>query len=80
MLGSKAFRNLWEDWQRDYQPLQVLKLLLAYIVMAEDLSGELEETQHLLSYFDPEDNLHPATRMKNDSAFRHLVEFQFLHN
>ena len=29
LIGSKAFRNLWEDWQRDYQPLQVLKLLLA---------------------------------------------------
>ncbi|WP_195187649.1 DUF3114 domain-containing protein, partial [Streptococcus salivarius] len=50
LIGSKAFRNLWEDWQRDYQPLQVLKLLLAYIGMPEDLSGELEETQHLLSY------------------------------
>lgn len=54
LIGSKAFRNLWEDWQRDYQPLQVLKLLLAYIGMPEDLSGELEETQHLLSYFDPD--------------------------
>ena len=44
LIGSKAFRNLWEDWQRDYQPLQVLKLLLAYIGMPEDLIGELEET------------------------------------
>ena len=32
--------------------MQVLKLLLAYIEMPEDLSGELEETQRLLSYFD----------------------------
>ena len=54
LIGSKAFRHLWKDWQRDYQPLQVLKLLLAYIEMPEDLSGELEETQHLLSYFDPD--------------------------
>ena len=54
LIGSKAFRNLWKDWRRDYQPLQVLKLLLAYIEMPEDLSGELEETQHLLSYFDPD--------------------------
>ncbi|MFS9164842.1 DUF3114 domain-containing protein [Streptococcus salivarius] len=54
LIGSKAFRHLWEDWRRDYQPLQVLKLLLAYIGMPEDLSGELEETQHLLSYFDPD--------------------------
>lgn len=54
LIGSKAFRHLWKDWQRDYQPLQVLKLLLAYIGMPEDLSGELEETQHLLSYFDPD--------------------------
>ena len=52
LIGSKAFRHLWKNWQRDYQPLQVLKLLLAYIEMPEDLSGELEETQHLLSYFD----------------------------
>ena len=58
LIGSKAFRNLWEDWQRDYQPLQVLKLLLAYIGMPEDLSGELEETQHLLSYFDPDFELY----------------------
>ena len=49
LIGSKAFRHLWKNWQRDYQPLQVLKLLLAYIGMTEDLSGELEETQHLLS-------------------------------
>ena len=41
LIGSKAFRNLWEDWQRDYQPLQVLKLLLAYIGMPEDLSVKL---------------------------------------
>lgn len=54
LIGSKAFRHLWKDWQRDYRPLQVLKLLLAYIEMPEDLSGELEETQHLLSYFDPD--------------------------
>jgi len=54
LIGSKAFRHLWKDWQRDYQPLQVLKLLLAYIGMPEDLSGELEESQHLLSYFDPD--------------------------
>ena len=29
LIGSKAFRNLWEDWQRDYQPLQVLKLIVS---------------------------------------------------
>ncbi len=54
LIGSKAFRTYGRNWQRDYQPLQVLKLLLAYIEMPEDLSGELEETQHLLSYFDPD--------------------------
>ena len=59
-IGSKAFRHLWKDWQREYQPLQVLKLLLAYIEMPEDLSGELEETQHLLSYFDPDLAPHDA--------------------
>lgn len=37
-----------------HQPLQVLQLLLAYIEMPEDLSGELKETQDLLSYFDPD--------------------------
>ena len=52
LIGSKAFSSLWKEWQKEYQPLQVLKLLLAYIEMPEDLSGELEETQRLLSYFD----------------------------
>ena len=50
LIGSKAFSSLWKEWQKEYQPLQVLKLLLAYIEMPEDLSGELEETQRLLSY------------------------------
>ena len=48
LIGSKAFRHLWEDWRRDYQPLQVLSLLLDYIQMPEDLSGELEETFYLI--------------------------------
>ena len=52
LIGSKAFSSLWKEWQKEYQPLQVLKLLLAYIEMPEDLSGELEQTQRLLSYFD----------------------------
>ena len=43
LIGSKAFSSLWKEWQKEYQPLQVLKLLLAYIEMPEDLSGELEE-------------------------------------
>lgn len=73
LIGSKAFRNLWEDWQRDYQPLQVLKLLLAYIGMPEDLSGELEETQHLLSYFDPDlAPLHHAGFSASISGYRLL--------
>ena len=67
LIGSKAFRHLWEDWKRDYQPLQVLSLLLDYIQMPEDLSGELEETQHLLSYFDP--NLAP-----HDSFWKDVVK------
>lgn len=60
LIGSKAFRHLWKDWQRDYQPLQVLKLLLAYIEMPEDLSGEIGETQRLLSYFAPDLTPHDA--------------------
>ena len=54
LIGSKAFSSLWKEWQKEYQPLQVLKLLLAYIEMPEDLSGEIKETQRLLSYFDPD--------------------------
>ena len=54
LIGSKAFSSLWKEWQKEYQPLQVLKLLLAYIEMPEDLSGKIEETQRLLSYFDPD--------------------------
>ena len=42
LIGSKAFSSLWKEWQKEYQPLQVLKLLLAYLEMPEDLSGELE--------------------------------------
>ena len=30
------------------------KAIVSYIGMPEDLSGELEESQHLLSYFDPD--------------------------
>jgi len=52
LIGSKAFNCLWKEWQEEHQPLQVLQLLLAYIEMPEDLSGELKETQDLLSYFD----------------------------
>lgn len=54
LIGSKAFNCLWKEWQEEHQPLQVLQLLLAYIEMPEDLSGELKETQDLLSYFDPD--------------------------
>ncbi len=54
LIGSKAFNCLWKEWQENHQPLQVLQLLLAYIEMPEDLSGELKETQDLLSYFDPD--------------------------
>ena len=60
LIGSKAFYSLWKEWQKEYQPLQVLKLLLAYIEMPEDLSGETEETQRLLSYFDPDLAPHDA--------------------
>lgn len=60
LIGSKAFSSLWKEWQKEYQPLQVLKLLLAYIEMPEDLSGEIEETQRLLSYFDPDLAPHDA--------------------
>lgn len=54
LIGSKAFNCSWKEWQENHQPLQVLQLLLAYIEMPEDLSGELKETQDLLSYFDPD--------------------------
>ncbi|MBS4922859.1 MAG: DUF3114 domain-containing protein [Streptococcus salivarius] len=60
LIGSKAFSSLWKEWQKEYQPLQVLKLLLAYIEMPEDLSGEIKETQRLLSYFDPDLAPHDA--------------------
>ena len=60
LIGSKAFSSLWKEWQKEYQSLQVLKLLLAYIEMPEDLSGEIEETQRLLSYFDPDLAPHDA--------------------
>ena len=60
LIGSKAFSSLWKEWQKEYQPLQVLKLLLAYIEMPEDLSGEIEETQRLLSYVDPDLAPHDA--------------------
>ena len=60
LIGSKAFYSLWKEWQKEYQPLQLLKLLLAYIEMPEALSGELEETQRLLSYFAPDLAPHDA--------------------
>ena len=60
LIGSKAFSCLWKEWQENHQPLQVLQLLLAYIEMPEDLSGELKETQDLLSYFDPDLAPHDA--------------------
>ena len=35
IIGSKAFSSLWKEWQKEYQPLQVLKLLLPATAGAE---------------------------------------------
>ena len=59
LIGSKAFSSLWKEWQKEYQPLQVLKLLLSYIEMQRTYL-EIEETQRLLSYFDPDLAPHDA--------------------
>ena len=30
LIGSKAFASLWKEWQKEYQQLQVLNLMIAY--------------------------------------------------
>ena len=27
LIGSKAFSSLWKEWQKEYQPLQVLEVI-----------------------------------------------------
>lgn len=52
LIGSTEFAHLWREWQENLSAKQVLRHLMAYIQMPDDLSGQLEETQGLLTHFD----------------------------
>lgn len=54
LIGSPAFDNLWQEWRENDVPKQVLANLMSYVGMPTDLSGQLEETQHLLAIFAPD--------------------------
>ncbi|MGT2933303.1 DUF3114 domain-containing protein [Streptococcus catagoni] len=56
-IGSPIFYQFWQGAKDMKEPKQVLKILLDSIGMPLELSGDLEETQTILSHFDP--NLSP---------------------